>query len=899
MKHKKKSPTRRRNPSGATQSLSPDKSFQNAVDLFQHGDKNAAAAACRRILDRKPTSAAAWNLLGVIAQQTGDTQQALELYQKAIALSPNNPDFHYNFGSCLIAAGQLHEAIAHFREAIRLRPDFVLAIDFFGYALQLTGKCTEAIVAHRRALELDPQNARARINLSSAYHKTRQNDLAIQYGQEALELQPDLPEAHFILANVMLTQMRVSDAIKLFRAALALNPAFASAHNNLGTALRETGDIDESIAHFEKALDNDPTHVAASSNLLLALHYRHGDDAEKLFTAHRVWAERVSAPPSPLAVPYPNPPDPGRRLRIGYVSPDFRTHSVSFFIEPIIRSHDRDGFEIFCYSVANPPDKKTEEFQRLADGWREINGIPELDIVEMIRRDQIDILVDLSGHTDSNRILIFTHKPTPIQVTYLGYPNTTGLLTMDYRLTDNWADPEGQTDRFHTEKLIRLPGGFLCYQPDADAPPVNQTPALETGAVTFGSFNTLPKITPEAIAAWAAILNSVPASRLIIKTGAFADENTRQRMLDAFASHGIPNSRIELLARTAARIDHLALYGRIDIGLDTFPYNGTTTTCEALWMGVPVVVLAGKTHVGRVGVSLLTNIGLTECIADTKENYIATAVRLANDLRHLQELRSTMRDRLLASHLTRAEDFTRTLEQAYRALWHKWCENQSRTTQRLIPPTEEATEQPAATTGNNHMTDEASGNDAKAQDGSDMPAENLDRKEAEPGLWISYLAGFPYARPLLLQWESYLREHAGDTAWRLHQMALDNYATAHSEKMPEETRLIYLSKAYHLLLKLIDIAGNISTLQSFARVATELGEYDNALQALDYVAGLLESNESLNLDEPFILANPQSEIIDPGADIGGWVVRSILGQIDYLKTMTAGPAETPGPPRRW
>lgn len=354
---------------------------------------------------------------------------------------------------------------------------------------------------------------------------------------------------------------------------------------------------------------------------------------------------------------------------MGYVSPDFHAHSVAYFIEPVLARHDPAAVETYCYAEVAQPDAFTEHMKTLAAHWRGTFGRSDDEVADMIRNDAIDILIDLAGHTAHNRLAVFARRPAPVQVTYLGYPNTAGLPQMDYRLTDAAADPPGQ-EVYYTESLVRLPQGFLCYAPPHESPAVGPLPAATGGCITFGSFNALPKMNNEVIALWARVLQSVPGARLILKNKSLQDAKTCER----YRQHFHPPERIELLGWLDDPADHLSIYHRVDIALDTFPYNGTTTTCEALWMGVPVITLAGERHAGRVGLSLLTQLGLTELIAKTPDEYVRLAVALAGNRERLAALRAGLRERMRRSPLCDAQSFTRDLEAAYREMWHKWCE---------------------------------------------------------------------------------------------------------------------------------------------------------------------------------------------------------------------------------
>ena len=422
----------------------------------------------------------------------------------------------------------------------------------------------------------------------------------------------------------------------------------------------------EALRCFQQACGKQPEFAAAHSNLLLAMHYDPAKSPEEIFAEHRKTPHASVEP----ARSHSNDPTPDRRLRIGYLSPDFRSHSVAFFFEPVIEAHDRAAFEVTCYSNVPRPDHATLRFERLADRWRNVRGLGDEAAAALIRADGIDILIDLAGHTGENRLDVMARKPAPVAVTWLGYPDTTGLPQIDYRITDAWADPPGASERFHTEELVRLPGGFLCYMKPRDVAGCGLPPCERTGHITFGSFNNFSKLNPQVAEVWSAILDRVPGSRLLLKSKALGDQGARQRARELFRGR----DGVELLARNPSVRQHLEIYGRVDIALDPFPYNGTTTTCEALWMGVPVVALAGRRHAGRASLSLLASLGLEELIAESVEDYARIAAGLAGDPARLRELRATLRRRMAESRLTDAQTFTRVLESAYRTMWRRWCE---------------------------------------------------------------------------------------------------------------------------------------------------------------------------------------------------------------------------------
>ncbi|HMK49909.1 MAG TPA: hypothetical protein VK435_07635, partial [Thermodesulfovibrionales bacterium] len=433
------------------------------------------------------------------------------------------------------------------------------------------------------------------------------------------------------------------------------------------------GKLDDAEQYFRTSMRLDPWRIKPYESLLMLMNYSDRYDASAIFSEHLNFARRFEAPLLPFHAGHTREKVRDKVLRIGYVSPDFRRHSVNYFLEPVLASHDHDRFEVFCYSDVAVSDVVTERLRGYANQWRDIAGMTDEEAAQLVRRDGIDILLDLAGHTGFNRILMFARKPAPIQVSWLGYPNTTGLSSVDYRLVDSYTDPPGMTDPYYTERLVRLPRTFLCYVPENGGPPVGELPALRSGHVTFGSFNFFPKVSRTTVTLWSSILKALPGSRLILKAKAFSSESVCAKAREMFDAHGIPGERIELMSHKPSYSEHLATYNEIDIGLDTFPYNGTTTTCEALWMGVPVVSLGGTTHVSRVGLSILSNVGIPWLAARTHDEYVRIAVDLALDLEGLQLLRRSLREKLIESPLSDAKLFVSGLEACYRDMWVSWC----------------------------------------------------------------------------------------------------------------------------------------------------------------------------------------------------------------------------------
>jgi predicted O-linked N-acetylglucosamine transferase (SPINDLY family) len=408
------------------------------------------------------------------------------------------------------------------------------------------------------------------------------------------------------------------------------------------------------------------------SNYLLTRHYIYCSNPEENLDAHLEWVERHVVRKEVFRRQEDHVPDPNKKLRVGYVSPDFRTHSVAYFLDPLFQNHDTNVFDVYCYSDVSVPDVTTRRLRNNVKIWRDTSSLGSSELVRLIRGDGIDLLVDLSGHTAGNRLMAFAEKPAPVQVTWLGYPDTTGLDVMDYRITDLYADPVG-SEKYYSEHLVRLEGCFLCYEPPGEAPAVVVNPAAASRSLTFGSFNNRAKINCDVIKLWADILRKLPHARLLIKNPGLTDKAVCADLRGQFIRRGIEAERVVLKGVSATTVEHLEEYHNIDIALDTFPYNGTTTTCEALWMGVPVLTLSGGCHAGRVGRSLLSAVGLDDWVAETEKEYVDHAVAYANSPDALVRLRASMRQRMADSVLCDGKIFTAKLESVYRSMWVDWC----------------------------------------------------------------------------------------------------------------------------------------------------------------------------------------------------------------------------------
>jgi protein O-GlcNAc transferase len=537
------------------------------------------------------------------------------------------------------------------------------------YSLHEQGRLDEAVASLRQAIRLKPDFASAHNNLGNALHEQGRLDEAVACLRQAIRLQPDFAEAHKNLGAVLRDLGNLDEAVVCYQEALRFKPAFVGAHNNLGNALKDQGRLDEAIACFRRALELKPDFARAHSNLLYTQVFRAGGDAQESYDEHCRWSQQHSEPLARFIQPHANDPLPGRRLRIGYVSPDFCTHAESFFTVPLFSAHDHQNFEIFCYADVVCPDEITARLRSYADVWRSISGLTDEQVAQLVRQDKIDILVDLTMHMARNRLLVFARKPAPVQVCWLAYQGTTGLKTIDYRLTDPHIDPPGLYDRYYSEESVRLADAFCCYDPLSSGPAVSALPALHESYIMFGCLNNFCKVNDAVLKLWAKVLKAVDPSRLMLLA---AEGPHRQHTLGLLEQEGVKPERVTFVARLP-RPRYLELYHRIDVGLDTFPYTGQTTSLDAFWMGVPVITIVGQTAVARAGLSLLSNLGLPELIAETPEQFVNIAVELTNDLPRLGDLRATLRDRLRSSPLMDAPRFADNMEAAYRAMWRRWC----------------------------------------------------------------------------------------------------------------------------------------------------------------------------------------------------------------------------------
>ena len=655
--------------------MNPAAILEKGLASHRAGDLENAAAVYRQILQHSPKHPDALHLLGLVVQKEGNHAEAIKLFSQAAKANPKLARAHLQRGFSLNALGQTEDATAAFKAAIAAESKLAEAHHQLGNTLRTLHRLPEALASLREATRLAPKDVVFWLSRGMAAMHGQQLDEAVESFQHAVKLNPTLPEAREILGQALMAKQQTDEARQQLNEALRLRPNFAEAHHDLGRLCVEECLLAEAATHYRNALAAKlapDTHT----NLLFLLNYLPETEPEGLFAEHRRWSECFERPLRPAWRPHANDPAPDRRLRIGYVSPDLRDHPVTSFIEPILKAHHREGFEIFCYANVKTPDATTQRLRSLTGQWRDIYGLAPEKAAELIRQDGIDILVDLAGHTTDNSLLVFARKPAPVQVTWIGYPNTTGLEAMDYRLTDAITDPPGQTEQWHSERLVRLPETFSCYCAPAESPAVFPLPALANRFVTFGSFNNFRKLSEPTIALWARLLREMPTARLLMKSQGLGNPKTAARLLEQFTRAGVDAVRIELRGAGLSKEQHMALYHQVDLCLDPFPYNGTTTTCDALWMGVPVITLAGRTHVARVGLSLVTHLGFPEWGAQTPDAYVAKCQEMTDDLPRLAELRRRLREQMRQSPLCNAPRFIGNLESTFRAMWKHWCGQQ-------------------------------------------------------------------------------------------------------------------------------------------------------------------------------------------------------------------------------
>ncbi len=633
--------------------------YQSALAARAAGD----LVACRRHLAAAAAAAPAEPhypyALGVTCQLLGDAAAAETAYRAALDLAPDLSAAAVNLAVALRQLQRPAEAEACFRAVLAREPGHALALLGLGRLLASIGRPAEALPVLVAAVDAAPTESAARLELAELHRLADRPAEALAHYQAGLALAPGDGSLSVGLGRALNALDRWSEARPILADAVARRPDLAFGWSALATAELMHGAAGAAAAAYRRAIAADPAAPVLRSGLAFTLHYLPEVDGAAILDAARAFETACAQGLAPMA--RTSRPSRGR-MRVAYLSGDLCQHPVAAFVEPLWRHHDRSAVEIVAIATG-PQDSVTARLRALADRWHDAQGLDDAQVAALIAAEGVDIAIDLAGHTASNRLLALARRPAPVQMTWLGHPGTTGLSAVDWRLTDAVADPLG-AEAHHAEELLRLPQGFLCWQPPADAPAPALPPA---GTITFGSFNLLPKLSEPTLAAWGRLLAVVPGSRLLLKSRSLVDPGVRGALLARLAALDVAADRVELVGWAASHREHLALYGRVDIALDPFPYNGTTTTCEALWMGVPVVTLAGDRHAARVGASLLAQVGLGELVADSVAGYVAIAADLARDSARRSRLRATLRGRMAASPLCDGPGFAGRFEAALRA----------------------------------------------------------------------------------------------------------------------------------------------------------------------------------------------------------------------------------------
>ena len=640
-----------------------------AVKRHTDGQFHEAEALYRKILEVQPNHADALHLYGVLAGQHGNFELSINLIERAIAIAPNMASFYSNLGNAYMGAGRATDAANSYKTASKLESNEIDTLIQMGHSLCKNNQLQEAIPVYTRIIELNQNIPEAHVCLGSIYLALSKFDMAIEKFYSALKLKPDSFEALNNLGIVYRHIGKMKEAIEVFNRAIHLRPDSVDVYYNFATLLLDYGDLDQALAAYKKTLSINENHIEVHSNLIFALHYHPDFDSETILRECVSWAKKFEYPLLCKNPTLTYDKSPNKKLKIGFVSPDLRDHPVGRFLLPLFLHHDNQKYDIFCYSNKNTTDPVALKLQNNAYRWQNIEQLTDQDAADLIRGDQIDILVDLSLHTAYNRLPLFAHKPAPVQITWLGYPGTTGMSSIDYRITDRYLDPE-ENNQFYSEKSIYITN-YWCYTPPKfdEQLDINELPAFKSGLVTFGCLNNSRKISKATIQCWIRLLKEIANSQLLVYIN---EGDHRDNFISEFTSNGINASRIQIIGKQSYQ-RYFEEYQKIDIALDPFPWAGGTTTCDALWMGVPTITLRGKTAVGRGGASILSNVGLFDFIANSQDEYINIAKKLCSDLDTLASIRSGLREKMQKSPLMDAKQFAKEMERVFRQAWISYC----------------------------------------------------------------------------------------------------------------------------------------------------------------------------------------------------------------------------------
>ena len=638
----------------------------NLANLLRDVKKPEEAEKCyRQALDSQPDFPRAYTNLANLLRKQKRTQEAIELHQMARTLAPQDPNIRLNLANALADLSQFSEAEESLKQGLSLKPDHLGILLALGELQARQARYPAASRHFQQILNIDPNNADAHLNLGLVLYQLKNNDGAVKHLRLGVKANPTRLDIQSHLGFTLTELGQLSEAGEIAQKLTTIDPKNTLSWMLKGFVSVQMADIAAGLAAFEKIRKLDPGAGIGITNACFSSLYADFHTAEQVTQLHRHMSAIITAGITAKKIPL-RARASDDRIRVGYLSPDFRNHPVGFFMQPILENHNHQEFEIFAYGLQSQlADETGKKLVELTDHWLLCNQLDEPQLIERMRADKLDIMVDLGGYTANCKMPILAHRVAPVQAIYLGYPSTTGMQEMDWIIGDTQLIPEKYA-ALYSERPARLPGSFLCFKPRPGTPEVVPTPALENHYITFGSYNNLPKLSDRCIGLWARVLNAVPNARLILKALSFSDENIQKQVWNRFEKAGVAQQRIQLLGPTVPITRFLAEYGHIDIALDTLPYNGGTTSCDALWMGVPVVSLAGQHFYERMGSSILTALGRPEWVANNEANYVDIAVQLATDITVLAKLRGGLRNEMKRSSLCNAQDFTRGLEALYR-----------------------------------------------------------------------------------------------------------------------------------------------------------------------------------------------------------------------------------------
>lgn len=639
--------------------------------LKDQGMLEGALAALDEAVRLDPEFAQAHDSRGTILRVLARPEDSLAAHDRALEINHDSPEILNNRGVVLMDLGRLTDALDAFDRALLINADLAEIHSNRGTCLVAAGDMKSALAAFERAIEIDPAHADALNGRGAALWNMGRNEDALSALDECVRLNPNQAQAHNNRGTVLRDLGQLGNALTAFEEAINLAPDFAQAHSNRGSVLKDQARIEDSLAACRRALEIDPDFAEAHSNYLFCLNYDPSADDQMLFQAHRDWGARVSRQTN-VFTDHANAREPDKVLRVGLVSNDFGRHPVGYLTDAVLTAADPERLQFLIYSGAAKGDDLSERLRQHAQAWRSTVGLPDQALSEAVRADGVDILMDLSGHTAGNRLTCFALKPAPVQVSWLGYCCTTGLPAIDYALADPTYVP-ADGERWFTEKVVRLPHSRWCYAPPEYAPEVAKPPVLEREYITFGSFNNLTKVNGEVISLWAKILHAIPRSQLMLSWKTLADPSECTRLRKAFRAQGIAGERIVFTSGGDTHAKVLGQYNDVDIALDPFPFCGGLTSCEALWMGVPVVTLPDTRPASRQSLGMLTALKRTEWVAESRDDYVGIAADLARNPSALVAAREEQRDRMAASPLCDGELFARDFEAALREMWQQWC----------------------------------------------------------------------------------------------------------------------------------------------------------------------------------------------------------------------------------